>query len=261
MFSGFLHISKKLQNTALLSKQSENRCSKPDAKYKAMLAKPAFHPYTFSMILKIKGKSVFSKNSCGLLLCALACILFWLPYEYYEQHFLFRKAEHLFLRPTLLSGFLSLAFITCLYIRGIFQIQRKKTAFASFLINLTLFATLFEIFISQDRAHTAVRAFPARTAAVFAFMAAIIFFGGKEIAKITCLLLPLSILFFRLKLVSDAMGFLGYAAFLCMIFGLYLQEAINPQALKTDCLYLTGKKERFLQAPQNSTTAAHKSIE
>lgn len=188
-------------------------------------------------------KKIPSRNYIGIFLCAIACILFWLPYKYEEKYFLFKFLKHLSLLPTLLTGTFSLGFLTCLYIRGIFSIKKDKLSFIAFLINLTLFATLFEIFLSPGQENAQFQSLSVRAVATIAFMTAIILFGGKEFSKIICLLLLLSILFFRLKLVSNAMGFWGYLAFLCMVSGIYLQESINLKALKNEAEYLVGRQQ------------------
>ena len=52
------------------------------------------------------------------------------------------------------------------------------------------------------------------------------------------ILIIIGTFFFRLKLVSDAMGIFGYIAFLTMISGLYLEESIKVEQIKSEWKYL-----------------------
>ncbi|QTQ15638.1 hypothetical protein [Treponema parvum] len=188
-------------------------------------------------------KKNFSKTGCGLIFSVISCALFWLPYPYKERHFLFSTIKHLSLHPTLVTGTAALAFTACLYVRGIFRLKKSKFMFIQFLINLTLFATLFEIFISPGKeTATSVSRW---AAAFFAFTAATVLFGVREIAKTVFLLFFLLVMFLRLKLVSDAMGIFGYAAFLCMLAGFYLQGSINVRKMRDEWLYLTGRENQI----------------
>ena len=184
-----------------------------------------------------KQKSI-SNETLGTIFIAITCLLFWFPYAYTEKIFIFSKIKHISLRPTLLTGFFSLAFVTVLYIRGIFTLKKQKFAMLSFLLNLTLFATIFEIFVSPQK-EAAV--FSPLKAAFISFSIATILFGVREMAKIIFMLLLITTFFFRLKLVSDAMGIFGFIAFLTMISGLYLEESINPKALKKELRYLLAR--------------------
>ena len=179
-----------------------------------------------------------SRQAAGIILTAAACLLFWFPYPYIHRSFLFKSYKVLSLQPTLISGFFALTLILCLYIRGIFTIKNTTVTFVAFLTNLTLFATIFEIFISPEQNQTAASTVSPIKAALLSFCAAAILLGVREIAKTVFFLLISGMLFFRLKLVSDAMGIFGYIAFLSLISGLYLQESINVQNLKNDCNYL-----------------------
>lgn len=179
-----------------------------------------------------------SRQAAGIILTAAACLLFWFPYPYIHRSFLFKSYKVLSLRPTLISGFFALTLILCLYIRGIFTIKNTTVTFVAFLTNLTLFATIFEIFISPEQNQTVASTVSPIKAALLSFCAAAILLGVREIAKTVFFLLISGMLFFRLKLVSDAMGIFGYIAFLSLISGLYLQESINVQNLKNDCNYL-----------------------
>ena len=179
-----------------------------------------------------------SRQAAGIILTAAACLLFWFPYPYIHRSFLFKSYKVLSLRPTLISGFCALTLILCLYIRGIFTIKNTTVTFVAFLTNLTLFATIFEIFISPEQNPTVASTVSPIKAALLSFCAAAILLGVREIAKTVFFLLISGMLFFRLKLVSYAMVILGYIAFLSLISGLYLQESINVQNLKNDCNYL-----------------------
>ena len=186
----------------------------------------------------VQTKFHLSRQAAGIMLTAAACLLFWFPYPYIHRSFLFNSYKVLSLRPTLISGFFALMLLLCLYVRGIFTIKSTSLTFAAFLTNLTLFATIFEIFISPEQNHAVASTVSPMKAALLAFCAAAILLGVREIAKTVFFLLISGMLFFRLKLVSDAMGIFGYITFLALISGLYLQESINVQNLKNDCNYL-----------------------
>ena len=147
-----------------------------------------------------------SRQAAGIILTAAACLLFWLPYPYIHRSFLFKSYKVLSLQPTLISGFFALTLILCLYIRGIFTIKNTTVTFVAFLTNLTLFATIFEIFISPEQNQTVASTVSPIKAALLSFCAAAILLGVREIAKTVFFLLISGMLFFRLKLVSDAMG-------------------------------------------------------
>ena len=159
-----------------------------------------------------------SRQAAGIILTAAACLLFWFPYPYIHRSFLFKSYKVLSLQPTLISGFFALTLILCLYIRGIFTIKNTTVTFVAFLTNLTLFATIFEIFISPEQNQTVASTVSPIKAALLSFCAAAILLGVREIAKTVFFLLISGMLFFRLKLVSDAMGIFGYIAFLSLIF-------------------------------------------
>ena len=176
-----------------------------------------------------------SRETAGTILIAITCLLFWLPYTYTEKTFIFTKIKHISLFPSLITGFFSLAFTGLLYIRGIFNLKNQKFALVSFLVNLTLFATIFEIFISPEKSAASVS--PVKTA-FLSFSAATILFGLRETAKTVFILIIIGTFFFRLKLVSDAMGIFCYIAFLTMISGLYLEESIKVEQIKSEWKYL-----------------------
>lgn len=179
-----------------------------------------------------------SNQVLGLIFTVIACILFWLPYPYIQKIFMFKSQKFLSLHPTLLTGMFSLALVAILYIRGIFTLKKNSLTFVAFLVNLTLFATLFEIFISPSEEQATDSLLSTEKIAVLSFGASTLMFGGREVAKTIFYLLIVSLFFFRLKLVSDAMGIFGYLAFLLLISGLYLQESIAVNKLKTECRYL-----------------------
>ena len=182
-----------------------------------------------------------SDKTLGTILIGITCILFWFPYPYTEKTFIFTKVKHLSLYPSLLTGFCSLSFTGLLYIRGIFSIKKHKFALLSFLLNLTLFATIFEIFISPEKEAALVS--PIKAAFV-SFSLATILFGVRETAKTVFILLIAGTMFFRLKLVSDAMGIFGYIAFLTMISGLYFEESICPELIKKEWQYLLKRPDK-----------------
>ena len=182
-----------------------------------------------------------SNETVGIILIAITCLIFWFPYSYTEKNFIFNRIKHISLFPSLVTGFFSLAFTGILYIRGIFSLKKQKFTLLSFLLNLTLFATIFEIFISPEKEPAVLS--PVKTA-FLAFSAATILFGVRETAKTVFMLMLVGTFFFRLKLVSDAMGIFGYIAFITMISGLYLEESINPEQIKSEWKYLlNGKME------------------
>ena len=195
-----------------------------------------------------KLKKIFTRENIGLMLAVVACIIFWLPiYKYQEIHgFWFFKRisqETLDLKPGLISGFTALFINLILYLRGILSYQKKWLDFVSFLVNLTLFATLIEIFISPTFTTASSIPFLHNTLALCGSVACIVIliFGVKEFAKIALLVFFLSNFFMNLKLVNDAMGFAGYINLLIIVTSFYLQQKIDFATLKTEFKYLFGR--------------------
>ena len=107
-------------------------------------------------------KNFFTQEIIGLFLALIACIIFWLPIHKYTESsgILFWKTtseKFLDLKPDLISGTIALLFTLILYLRGIISFENKISNLFSFLVNLTLFATIIEIFISPYQNSPAIK--------------------------------------------------------------------------------------------------------
>lgn len=193
-----------------------------------------------------KQNKFFTREIVGLILAVIACIIFWLPIHKYTESsgILFWKTtseKFLDLKPDLISGGIALFFTLILYLRGVISFNNKISTLVSFLINLTLFATIIEIFISPYQANPAVKnIFLENTVSLVtsAVCIAILIFGVKEISKIVLLIFFIFMFYFNIKLVNDAMGFLGYFQLLLIISSLFLQQNINFNQLGMEAKYL-----------------------
>ena len=193
-----------------------------------------------------KQNKFFTRKIVGLILAVIACIIFWLPIHKYTESsgILFWKTtseKFLDLKPDLISGGIALFFTLILYLRGVISFNNKISTLVSFLINLTLFATIIEIFISPYQANPAVKnIFLENTVSLVtsAVCIAILIFGVKEISKIVLLIFFIFMFYFNIKLVNDAMGFLGYFQLLLIVSSLFLQQNINFNQLGMEAKYL-----------------------
>lgn len=201
-----------------------------------------------------KQNKFFTLENIGLFLAIIACIIFWLPIHKYTESsgILFWKStseKFLDLKPDLISGCIALIFTFILYLRGIISFENKISNLFSFLVNLTLFATIIEIFISPYQSDIAIKnIFLENTLStvVCAVCIAILLFGVKEIAKLVLLIFFIFMFYFNIKLVNDAMGFLGYIQLLLIISSFFLQQNINLNQL--------GMEAKYLFINQNSKT-------
>ena len=193
-----------------------------------------------------KQNKFFTREIVGLILAVIACIIFWLPIHKYTESsgFLFWKTtseKFLDLKPDLISGGIALFFTLILYLRGIISFENKISNLFSFLVNLTLFATIIEIFISPYQNSPAIKnIFLENTFSLVASSVciAILIFGVKEIAKIVLLIFFVFIFYFNIKLVNDAMGFLGYIEILLIVSSFFLQQNISLNQLGMEVKYL-----------------------
>ena len=193
-----------------------------------------------------KENKFFTRENVGLFLALIACVIFWLPIHKYTESsgILFWKTtseKFLDLKPDLISGGIALFFTLILYLRGVISFNNKISTLVSFLINLTLFATIIEIFISPYQANPAVKnIFLENTVSLVtsAVCIAILIFGVKEISKIVLLIFFIFMFYFNIKLVNDAMGFLGYFQLLLIVSSLFLQQNINFNQLGMEAKYL-----------------------
>ena len=193
-----------------------------------------------------KQNKFFTREIVGLILAVIACIIFWLPIHKYTESsgILFWKTtseKFLDLKPDLISGGIALFFTLILYLRGVISFNNKISTLVSFLINLTLFATIIEIFISPYQANSTVKnIFLENTVSLVtsAVCIAILIFGVKEISKIVLLIFFIFMFYFNIKLVNDAMGFLGYFQLLLIVSSLFLQQNINFNQLGMEAKYL-----------------------
>ena len=191
-------------------------------------------------------KKFFTQEIIGLFLALIACIIFWLPIHKYTESYgiLFWKTTSeklLDLKPDLISGTIALLFTFILYLRGIISFDNKISNLFSFLVNLTLFATIIEIFISPYQNSPAIKnIFLENTFSLIASSVciAILIFGVKEIAKIVLLIFFVFIFYFNIKLVNDAMGFLGYIEILLIVSSFFLQQNISLNQLGMEVKYL-----------------------
>lgn len=200
-------------------------------------------------------KKFFTQEIIGLFLALIACIIFWLPIHKYTESsgILFWKTtseKFLDLKPDLISGTIALLFTFILYLRGIISFENKISNLFSFLVNLTLFATLIEIFISPYQNSPAIKnIFLENTFSLVASSVciAILIFGVKEIAKIILLIFFVFIFYFNIKLVNDAMGFLGYIEILLIVSSFFLQQNISLNQLGMEVKYLfTNQNSKLL---------------
>lgn len=193
-----------------------------------------------------KENKFFTRENVGLFLALIACVIFWLPIHKYTESsgILFWKTtseKYLDLKPDLISGSIALIFTFILYLRGIISFENKISNLFSFLVNLTLFATIIEIFISPLQNSPAVKnIFLENTFSLVAsaVCVAIFIFGVKEIAKIFLLIFFIFIFYFNIKLVNDAMGFLGYIQLMIIISSFFLQQNISLNQLGMEIKYL-----------------------
>lgn len=191
-------------------------------------------------------KKFFTQEIIGLFLALIACIIFWLPIHKYTESsgILFWKTtseKFLDLKPDLISGTIALLFTFILYLRGIIFFENKISNLFSFLVNLTLFATIIEIFISPYQNSPAIKnIFLENTFSLVASSVciAILIFGVKEIAKIVLLIFFVFMFYFNIKLVNDAMGFLGYIEILLIVSSFFLQQNISLNQLGMEVKYL-----------------------
>lgn len=193
-----------------------------------------------------KQNKFFNLEIIGLFLALIACIIFWLPIHKYTESsgILFWKTtseKFLDLKPDLISGTIALLFTFILYLRGIISFENKISNLFSFLVNLTLFATIIEIFISPYQNSPAIKnIFLENTFSLVASAVciAILIFGVKEIAKIVLLIFFVFMFYFNIKLVNDAMGFLGYIEILLIVSSFFLQQNISINQLGMEVKYL-----------------------
>ena len=193
-----------------------------------------------------KENKFFTRENVGLFLALIACVIFWLPIHKYTESsgILFWKTtseKYLDLKPDLISGSIALIFTFILYLRGIISFENKISNLFSFLVNLTLFATIIEFFISPLQNSPAVKnIFLENTFSLVASAVciAILIFGVKEIAKIFLLIFFIFIFYFNIKLVNEAMGFLGYIQLLIIISSFFLQQNISLNQLGMEIKYL-----------------------
>ncbi len=193
-----------------------------------------------------KQNKFFTLEIIGLFLALIACIIFWLPIHKYTESsgILFWKTtseKFLDLKPDLISGTIALLFTFILYLRGIISFENKISNLFSFLVNLTLFATIIEIFISPYQNSPAIKnIFLENTFSLVASAVciAILIFGVKEIAKIVLLIFFVFMFYFNIKLVNDAMGFLGYIEILLIVSSFFLQQNISINQLGMEVKYL-----------------------
>ena len=193
-----------------------------------------------------KQNKIFIQEIIGLTLAIIACVIFWLPiYKYTEISGIWfwktTSEKFLDLKPDLISGGIALFFTLLLYLRGIICLNSKISNLLSFLINLTLFATIIEIFISPYQSNQVIiNVFLQNTISLVtsAVCVAILIFGVKEIAKIVLLIFFIFMFYFNIKIVNDAFGFLGYIQLLLIVSSLFLQQNINFGQLGMEAKYL-----------------------
>lgn len=192
-------------------------------------------------------KKIFTPQNIGMVLAVIACVIFWLPiYKYQEVHgfWFMKKVEEktLDLKPGLISGIIAIILNLILYGRGLVHYKNKWVGLASFLINLTLLATMIEIFVSPSSTSATTNPFLNN---IFALVAAavclaILIFGVKEIAKFVLIIFFIGVSYMNLKLVNDAMGFLGYVNLVLVLVSAILQENIDLRNMADEFKYLFG---------------------
>ncbi len=196
-------------------------------------------------------KKIFTPQNIGMALAVIACVIFWLPiYKYQEVHgiWFFKKTQEkvLDLRPGLISGLIAIIINLILYGRGLVHYKNRWVGVASFIVNLTLLATLIEIFVSPGANAATTNPFLNN---VFALVSAavcleILIFGVKEIAKFVLIVFFIGISYLNLKLVNDAMGFLGYVNLVVVLVSAILQENIDLKNMADEFKYLFGGSKK-----------------
>jgi len=194
---------------------------------------------------------IFTMQNVGMALAFVACIIFWLPiYKYQEVHgfWFMKKIEEktLDLKPGVISGLIAVLLNLILYARGIISYKNRWVGLASFLINLTLLATMIEIFVSPGANAATTNPFLNNvfTLVAAAVCLAILVFGVKEIAKFVLIVFFIGVSYMNLKLVNDAMGFLGYLNLVIVLVSAILQENIDLRNMADEFKYLFGHAKR-----------------
>lgn len=205
---------------------------------------------------------IFTMQNVGIALAFVACIIFWLPiYKYQEVHgfWFMKKIEEktLDLKPGVISGLIAVLLNLILYARGIISYKNRWVGLASFLINLTLLATMIEIFVSPGANAATTNPFLNNvfTLVAAAVCLAILVFGVKEIAKFVLILFFIGFSYMNLKLVNDAMGFLGYLNLVIVLVSAILQENIDLRNMADEFKYLFGHAKRQSNLTENEVNA------
>ena len=192
-------------------------------------------------------KKIFTPQNIGMALALIACVVFWLPiYKYQEVHgfWFMKKVEEktLDLRPGLISGLAAVILSIILYARGIIRYPNRWVGLVSFIINLTLFATLIEIFVSPTAEQATSNPFLNNVIALVAAAVclAILIFGVKEIAKFVLIVFMLAVFYMNIKLVNDAMGVVGYVNLVLVLVSFILQQNIDLRSMADEFKYLFG---------------------
>ncbi|MGP1587242.1 MAG: hypothetical protein ACTTHG_02740 [Treponemataceae bacterium] len=216
------------------------------------------------------AKKIFSLQNIGMFLALAACVVFWLPiWKYSEVHgfWVFKKIEEksLDLKPGLISGIFSFVLLGILYLRGILRFPNHWLGVLSFLINLTLFATVIEVFISPGSVSAKTNPLFQNVGLIIAcaVCAAVLIFGVKEIAKIILLIFFLGFFYLNLKLVNDAMGVWGYLNLVIVFVSFFLQQNISVNGLGGEFRYLFGgikKQELLAQRDLNRISSTSKGL-
>ncbi|MCR5699057.1 MAG: hypothetical protein K6G52_05365 [Treponemataceae bacterium] len=216
---------------------------------------------------KSKSKSdiltkIFTLQNIGMALGFIACIIFWLPiYKYQEVHgfwFLKRIEEKtLDLKPGMISGLIAIILNLILYARGIISYKNRWVGLVSFLINLTLLATMIEIFVSPTASQATTNPFLNNVFALVsaAVCLAILIFGVKEIAKFVLVIFFLGLFYMNLKVVNDAMGVIGYINLVIVLVSLILQQSIDFKNMGEEVKYLFGHAKRQSYLTENEVNA------
>lgn len=223
----------------------------------------------WSFLKTDEGKPVF-----GLILGVIGCLICWGTHEWVEvtpRHWalqwLLGNKEILHVvngTPTMGSGLLGLLILMVLKIRGIFSTEMIGNKFSRLLqviVLITIFATFFSLFIYQvEEYDTWLSGFWEQLKddlllfGVCIIAVTTMLFGMKGISKLILLLCLIVIFFDRMNVLSLALGFGGYIAFILFVACFYLQNDFDKQELVSDLTLLYSKTKKNIGSTLNEAS-------
>ncbi len=165
-------------------------------------------------------------------------------------------------KPDLVSGVIALVIIAISAWRGLlnFHNEHKWISIMVFVIDLTIFATIFSLITPQEST-TGIKGLFAMMkkevfyTVVFTFCITMLVFGMKNLAKLAIFITPILILSKGLSIASDAFDFDGFLVLVGITVCFIMQNSINPSAIKQDISLLYSKSNRAIEGAAQETKA------